>query len=167
MDIKYYVPKEMAHQLALWGFNEECDRRWAILKNQLLKVSSCWSNVNWWQETSGSQPIDGTYRKEALEDYAEKLPLFKCVSRAIAPTYDQVKDFFITKYDIDFIERPHIGQEKQYICDVVGNGLGDIRLQACTTPREALLQAFTFLLDKLQPLPCPVPVPEEEELEQL
>lgn len=171
MDIKYYVPKEMACRLALWGFNEECDRRWAVMKDRLLDDKS-FSMVNWFQEADRGEhyPPNGEYRRGALRAYSEGLSLSKVVYRATACTYDQVKEFFITKYNIDFIERPHIGREKQYICDVVGNGLGDVRLEACKTPREALLQAFTFLLNKLQPLPCPVPEElevEEDEPEQL
>lgn len=54
---------------------------------------------------------------------------------------------------VDFIERPHMGKSKQYVCDPVGPGIGQCKLQACDTPTAALEQALWFLLDKVQPIP--------------
>lgn len=67
-------------------------------------------------------------------------------------TFFEAKEFFREKYDIDFIERPHIGREKLYICDPVGPGLGQPRLKAVATPKEALIQCIEYLLEKVEPL---------------
>lgn len=79
-----------------------------------------------------------------------KQTFFNCYMPVI--TFFEAKEFFRENYGIDFIERPHIGREKLYICDPVGPGLGQPRLKAVATPKEALIQCIEYLLEKVEPL---------------
>lgn len=90
-----------------------------------------------------------------------KQTFFNCHMPVI--TFFEAKEFFREKYDIDFIERPHIGREKLYICDPVGSGLGQPRLKAVATPKEALIQCIEYLLDKVEPLTYQVGETRSEE----
>ncbi len=167
MDKNNYLPWELAVRLALLGFNEPCVAQWnrsTGAKREILKGKNYQTYINFY----------GYYSDYNLRHYIERRKQFQnrydafnsnldrvCIGMNIAaPLHQQVKEWFRLNYDIDFFERPMVGRKKEYVCDPIGPNI-TTKLKACETPREALEQAFWYLVDKVKPLPIPE-LPKEQ-----
>jgi len=134
-----HVTKGLAIKLVSLGFNEKCYRVFYSGKD-LMKPSVCrYFARNYWGEQQ---------RKRADENPDHK------IYDLTAPTLSQVRDWFMEKFDVDFITSPkYVGGVKHYECIPVGMGFSNVKLGACKTLREAELQAFEYLCGKVKRLP--------------
>ena len=157
MDTKFYLPWSISAKAILWGYNEEGVRFWNCYKAPKLLLSLKYgANIY----------ITDDYLTRGRSSFFEGTADLKLIFKSryiVSITVDQLKIWFSEKYDIDFIERPVMAREKTYICDPVGAGLGDVRLEACKTLREAQENAFEYLFEHVKPLPLNI----EEEIQEV
>jgi hypothetical protein len=164
MDAEYFVPWELAARAGLLGFNEGCVQEWGrVPKKRMLKnVWRIYRNFHTWNLNPGDESYN--YRVQRRKKYAESrsLDIAWKYGNVAAPTYEQLKEWFRVNYDIDFIERPEISSVKKYICEVIIPGKGHKVFPVAVTPREALLQAFWYIMERVEPLPESIKEPEPD-----
>jgi hypothetical protein len=165
MDQKYYLPWRLTTKLAFLGYNEKSHIIWSkprSLKNswkEKIRIPSKYLHCNF--PYRGSDSLTKSKNRENLIKILEKGKSLDYNPEQyawsyyilVAITWDQAKEWFRKNYDIDFFERPYIGNKRQYICDCLGREFGQHTLQAKDTPHEALEQCLEFLCTKLEPLP--------------
>lgn len=113
---KYFVPYELALKLKEIDFNKPC----------FFAYDKCGMFCS--DLRTNEQKFNGVN--------------YNSSSYTSAPMLDQVFDFFLEEYDIDILERPHIGKTKKYICDPAG-----MRLEAKNTKLEARLQCINEIIE--------------------
>jgi len=146
-----HVPKELALKLASLGFNEKCYRIF-YAHADLLKEPMRYLQTNFYSDDQ---------RKKWDDDG-------QTMNCPISPTLDQIINWFREKYDIDFIMGPkRSGGEKLYECIPVGLGFSNVKLEPCKTLREAELQAFEYLCDKVERLPYKLEDEHDDEHEDV
>jgi hypothetical protein len=170
---EYYLPFELAAKLALLGFNESCSREWMRDPNKRrLKPRTCHSYHNfddWELYKRNSGPEDHAPAVDRVLNRQASGMNFKYIflgRNVAAPMNQQALDWFREKYEIDVMQiRKSSASGFTYICDPVGPGIGEIRLEECKTPHAAVVQCIAHLISILKPLENAF-YQEEEELEQ-
>lgn len=165
MEKQYYLPWDLTVKLALMGYNDASHRCWAkpraVLKlwKDTLRLPTSYPHYNFgWPHHKDDQV--NRKRKEflVLMDKGRQAGYnpeqFACSMWSLtAISWEQAKEWLRKNYDIDFYERPHIGKDKKYVCDPIGQGMSNTRLQARDTPLEALKCCIEHMCNTLKPLP--------------
>ena len=150
MKDKYFLPWELAAMLALLGFNEPCIALWGRAHtDRRMKPRTCHDETNFWEWELRSGRTDLVRMLQAAKQGASLNVVFRGRNVAAA-SYETVMDWFREVYNIDFIERPSVAATKKYVCDPVGPGFANIRLEAKSTFLEARLSCITYLLDNVK-----------------
>jgi hypothetical protein len=150
MEKDYFLPWELAARLALLGFNEPCITTWGRApKGRTRKPrNSMDATTFWeWELREGRKDLVG------LIDMAKQGHSLNMIFRGrnvAAATYEPVMDWFTKVYNIDFIERPSIAATKKYVCDPVGPGFTNIRLEAKADKYDARLCCIEYLVSRVK-----------------
>lgn len=166
MKDKYFLPWELAAKLALLGFNEPCLALWGrASKGRKMRPRTSHTETNFWEWELRSNSDSLVYMIQAAEKGLPLDVIFRGRNVAAA-NYELVMDWFREVYNIDFLERPSIAATKKYVCDPVGPGFVNIRLEARKTFLDARLECITYILSKVKAKIPPfngIELPEEEE----
>lgn len=177
MEKQYYLPWGLTVKLALMGYNEPSNRLWkkpqALVKpwKDQLRLPSKYTEYNFayshQDEAYNNRrriQFQTLYDKGKAAGYNPEQ--YACNNYAIvAISWEQAKEWLRKTYDVDFYERPHIGKDKKYVCDPIGQGMSNTKLQARETPLMALEYCIEHMCSVLKPLPLMKEQGEQIDLE--
>jgi len=169
MRMQCYLPWELAARLALLGFNYECRELWGRdAKQRRFKPPSSGTQKTFYDWELGEDREASRFFERIM-----RTGLLNDLNRAwkgrnvAAPTYDIVMDWFREVYNIDFIERPSIAATKKYVCDPVGPGFSNVRLEAKGGFYEARLACITYLSERVKAKEYPFTILNDVEFEEV
>jgi len=147
----YFLPWELAARLALLGFNEPCVTYWGRApKGRTRRPRNGQDCTSYWEWELKEGRKDLSFLIERAKNGHNLTNIFQGRNVAAA-THEVVMDWFIKVYNIDFIERPSIGVGvKKYICDPVGPGFSNTRLEARSDKYHARLACIEYLVDRVK-----------------
>lgn len=150
MNDKYFLPFELAARLALLGFNEPCLAQWGrVVKPRAIKPRTGHDCQTYWHW----ELKDDRHDLDSLIQFAKNGHNLNTIFRGrnvAAADYETVMDWFTKVYNIDFMERPSIAATKKYVCDPVGPGFANVRLEAKVDKYSARLCCIEYLVARVK-----------------